>query len=82
MRNITLNYKIFNIIKNELKIKNLSIKDGINKTRKWDSVANLNILLQIESKLKVKFNAREFNSLKDLKSILTNVRTKIKKQNK
>ena len=37
MRNITLNYKIFNIIKNELKIKNLSIKDGINKTRKWDS---------------------------------------------
>ena len=82
MQNITLNNKIFNIIKNELKIKNLSIKDGINKTRKWDSIANLNILLQIESKLKVKFNAREFNSLNDLKSILTNVRTKIKKPNK
>ena len=47
-----------------------------------DSVANLNILLQIENKLKMKFNTREFNSLNSTKSILSNVRKKIKNSNK
>ena len=63
-----------------MKIKSVSIKDGINKTKKWDFVANLNILLQIENKLKMKFNTREFNSLNSTKSILSNVRKKLKIQ--
>ena len=78
MQKISLNKRVFDIIKNELKIKSVSIKDGINKTKKWDSVANLNILLQIENKLKMKFNTREFNSLNSTKSILSNVRKKLK----
>jgi acyl carrier protein len=79
MQKTSLNNKILDIIKNELKMKKISIKDGINITKKWDSISNLNILLQIENKLKIKFNTREFNSLNNTKVILSNVRKKIKK---
>jgi acyl carrier protein len=79
MQKTSLNKKILDIIKIELKIKKISIKDGINITKKWDSISNLNILLQIESKLKIRFNTREFNSLNNTKTILSNVRKKIKK---
>mgnify|MGYP003943947125 FL=1 len=81
MQKTSLNKKILDIIKIELKIKKISIKDGINITKKWDSISNLNILLQIESKLKIRFNTREFNSLNNTKTILSNVRKKIKKWN-
>ena len=80
MQKISFNNKIFNIIKNELKLKKVTINDKINKTKRWDSISNLNILLQIESILKIKFNTKEFNSLNNTKSILSNVRTKIKKR--
>tara|TARA_B110000483_G_C18183528_1_gene537985 strand:+ start:2042 stop:2281 length:240 start_codon:yes stop_codon:yes gene_type:complete len=79
MQKTSLNKKILDIIKIELKTKKISIKDGINITKKWDSISNLNILLQIESKLKIRFNTREFNSLNNTKTILSNVRKKIKK---
>jgi len=79
MQKTSLNKKILDIIKIELKIKKISIKDGINITKKWDSISNLNILPQIESKLKIRFNTREFNSLNNTKTILSNVRKKIKK---
>ena len=79
MQKTSLNKKILDIIKIELKIKKISIKDGINITKKWDSISNLNILLQIESKLKIRFNTREFNSLNNTKTLLSNVRKKIKK---
>ena len=79
MQKTSLNKKILDIIKIELKIKKISIKDGINITKKCDSISNLNILLQIESKLKIRFNTREFNSLNNTKTILSNVRKKIKK---
>ncbi len=80
MQKISLNNKVFDIIKNELKLKKIAINDGINKTKRWDSISNLNILLQIENKLKIKFSTSEFNSLNNIKSILSNVRTKIKKR--
>ena len=79
MQKTSLNKKILDIIKIELKTKKISIKDGINITKKWDSISNLNILLQIESKLKIRFNTREFNSLNNTKTILSNVRKKIRK---
>ncbi len=80
MQKISLNNRVFDIIKNELKLKKIAINDGINKTKRWDSISNLNILLQIENKLKIKFSTSEFNSLNNIKSILSNVRTKIKKR--
>tara|TARA_B100001250_G_scaffold414327_1_gene451992 strand:+ start:4135 stop:4374 length:240 start_codon:yes stop_codon:yes gene_type:complete len=78
MPNTTSNSKIFNIIKKELKIKKISLKDGINKTRNWDSINNMNILLKLESDLKIKFTSKEFNSLNNIKSIILNVRKKVK----
>ena len=57
------------------------MRDGINNTKNWDSIRNLNILLRIEADLKIEFNTREFNSLNNFKSILKNVQSKIKKRN-
>ena len=63
-----------------MKEKKITIKDGINRTKNWDSVGNLNVLLRIEADLKIKFNTSEFNSLNNFKSILQNVQKKYKKR--
>ena len=77
----SLKNKLINIIKKELKEKKITIRDGINDKKNWDSVGNLNILLKIESDLKIKFNTNEFNSLNNFKAILQNVKKKYKKRN-
>ena len=77
----SLKNKLINIIKKELKEKKITMRDGINNTKNWDSIRNLNILLRIEADLKIEFNTREFNSLNNFKSILKNVQSKIKKRN-
>ena len=81
MSQSSLKNKLINIIKKELKEKKINIRDGINDTKNWDSVGNLNILLKIETDLKIKFNTNEFNSLNNFKAILQNVKKKYKKRN-
>lgn len=73
------NKEILEVLKKELKIKKITQKDGINKTKNWDSITNMNILLKIEMNYKIRFNSKEFNSINDVKSILENVSKKIKK---
>ena len=81
MSQSSLKNKLINIIKKELKEKKINIRDGINDTKNWDSVGNLNILLKIKTDLKIKFNTNEFNSLNNFKAILQNVKKKYKKRN-
>ena len=77
----TLKNKLINIIKIELKVKKITMFDGINVTKNWDSVGNLNILLKIETDLQIKFNAKEINSLNNFKLIFQNVKKKYNKKN-
>jgi acyl carrier protein len=80
LQNILKN-KLINIIKIELKVKKITMLDGINVTKNWDSVGNLNILLKIEADLQIKFNAKEINSLNNFKLIFQNVKKKYNKKN-
>lgn len=80
LQNILKN-KLINIIKLELKVKKITMLDGINVTKNWDSVGNLNILLKIEANLQIKFNAKEINSLNNFKLIFQNVKKKYNKKN-
>ena len=77
----TLKNKLINIIKIELKVKKITMFDGINVTKNWDSVGNLNILLKVEADLQIKFNAKEINSLNNFKLIFQNVKKKYNKKN-
>ena len=76
----SLKNKLILIIKREIKEKNITDKDGINTKKNWDSIGNLNILLTIESDLKIIFNTKEFNSLNNFQSILKNVQKKFDKK--
>ena len=80
LQNILKN-KLINIIKIELKVKKITMLDGINVTKNWDSVGNLNILLKVEADLQIKFNAKEINSLNNFKLIFQNVKKKYNKKN-
>ena len=76
----SLKNKLILIIKREIKEKNITDKDGINTKKNWDSIGNLNILLTIESDLKIIFNTKKFNSLNNFQSILKNVQKKFDKK--
>lgn len=65
------------IFQKELKIK-IKQKSKIYDTEKWDSVGNFNLLLSIEKKFKMNFNAQEFNTLNSYEDILKVVKKKIK----
>lgn len=69
--------KLKKIFQKELKIK-INQKSKIYDTEKWDSIGNFNLLLSIEKKFKINFNAQEFNALNSYKDILKVVKKKIK----
>lgn len=71
--------KLVKIFKKNLKIKgNFDENLKIYSSSKWDSLANFNILLQIEKDFKIKFNTKEFSELNSFKAILNNVKKKTK----
>ena len=63
------------IFQKELKIK-INQKSKIYDSEKWDSVGNFNLLLSIEKKFKINFNAQEFNTLNSYEDILKIVKKK------
>lgn len=73
----SLTTELKKIFQKELKIK-ISQKSKIYDTEKWDSVGNFNLLLSIEKKFKINFNAQEFNTLNSFEDILKIVKKKIK----
>ena len=58
MSKTTLSKKISNIISKQIKVSKINLNDGINKTRNWDSIGNLNILLAIEKELDIKLSQK------------------------
>jgi len=71
--------KIINIFKSNLKINGkFNENSRIYSLKKWDSLANFNILMQIEKDLKISFNNKEFSELSSFKSIYSNVKKKTK----
>lgn len=63
--------KIIKIMKSEFKIKNkLEIKNyKIGDFKKWDSLGNLNLLMLVEEKFKIRFTLAEMSNLNNINSI-------------
>tara|TARA_Y100000590_G_scaffold453710_1_gene599232 strand:- start:2379 stop:2642 length:264 start_codon:yes stop_codon:yes gene_type:complete len=62
------------------KIKSLNIK--INEISNWDSLKNLQLLVILEKKFKVKFNEKELSSFNSLKKIFYTLKKKLNEKNK
>tara|TARA_B100000886_G_C20302380_1_gene440246 strand:- start:315 stop:545 length:231 start_codon:yes stop_codon:yes gene_type:complete len=65
------NKKIVNIVKKIFKIKKVKNVNNlkIGSLKNWDSLANFNLLLEIEKEFKIKFSNIDFSSIKSIKGL-------------
>ena len=76
---MTTEKKLISLIEKKLKIRKINIKTtGLGKHEKWDSLAHLNLLLEIEKVFNFKFTMKEMTEINSFKEILSKVK-KLKK---
>lgn len=68
--------KIIKIITAFIKIKKIKKNTLLSKIRKWDFLNHLNILMEIEKKLKIKFTIKEISNFKNIGEIINCVKKK------
>ena len=61
--------KIIQCLKNIFENQEIDINSSSENLKEWDSVAMINIVLEIENQFKVKINANDITNLKSYKSI-------------
>ena len=61
--------KIIQCLKNIFENQKIDINSSVENLKEWDSVAMINIVLEIENQFKVKINANDITNLKSYKSI-------------
>ena len=73
-----IDLKIKKILSNILKLKIEKITDNINvnNSKKWESLAHLNIVLALESEFKVSFDVEKVTKLTRLKLIKSSLKEK------
>ena len=69
--------KIIKIIQEFIKEKKIKKNILLNKIKGWDSINHLNILMEIEKKLKIKFKIDEMSNFKNIGEIINCVKKKI-----
>ena len=78
-----LENKFLKVISKIIKInnkKNLNLK--FNEISQWDSLKNLQLLVTVEEKFKVKFSEKELTSFSSLKKIFYILKKKLNEKNK
>lgn len=65
------------LIKSMLVIKTSPKKLGLGIHEKWDSLAHLKILLEVEKKFKIKFTMKEMTEIQSFEEILNKIKKKI-----
>ncbi len=65
--------KFLNINKNKI-----NKKTNTKNNSSWDSLANLNILIEVEKKFKVRFNKKEINELNSFPNYLKLLKKKLR----
>lgn len=79
--------KIKRILNNKIKIlkgimnknyKNLDKKKNFSSLKEWDSLKHLNFYIEIEQKLKIKFNLKEMERITNYESLINILTEKIK----
>jgi acyl carrier protein len=75
------------ILNNKIKIlkgimnknyKNLDKKKNFSSLKEWDSLKHLNLYIEIEQKLKIKFNLKEMERITNYESLINILTEKIK----
>ena len=61
--------KIIQCLKNIFENQKIDINSSAENLKEWDSVAMINIVLEIENQFKVKINVNDITNLKSYKSI-------------
>ena len=61
--------KIIQCLKNIFENQEIDINSSAENLKEWDSVAMINIVLEIENQFKVKINVNDITNLKSYKSI-------------
>jgi acyl carrier protein len=62
---------VLNCIQHELQLSSISEDDEMQRTRNWDSMGQVSLLLTLEEKFDIKFPADQFGVLTSVKSILS-----------
>ena len=68
---------LLDLVKSMLIIKTSPKKLGLGIHHKWDSLAHLKILLEVEKKFKIKFTMKEMTEIKSFKEIHQQIKKKI-----
>ncbi len=74
--------KFLKIVNKILKTKKNILKIKLDKISDWDSLRNLQLLIQLEKEFKIKFNQKELINFNSLENILKILIKKINDKNK
>ena len=68
--------ELFNIVSNtfDIPFENVNEAMEMDNTEKWDSLNHLNLFLEIEEKMGIKFSAREINEATNIRVIIDNLK--------
>ena len=66
--------KVFKKVFPNSKIKKNIITLKIGSIQKWDSLGNLNLLLEIEKEFNIKFDTNTFSKIKSVKDIIREIK--------
>ena len=74
------NHEIFEIISNKIKINisELNLNSKITDIQEWDSLANLQIIMELEKKYKIKINFTELITVDQISDLVEIIKNKLK----
>tara|TARA_E500000178_G_C16976301_1_gene733496 strand:- start:1351 stop:1587 length:237 start_codon:yes stop_codon:yes gene_type:complete len=78
MKNLEKNLKVILAKFLNVNIKKINYKTSTKNNSSWDSLANLNILIDVEKKYKIRFSKKEINELNSYNNYLKLIKKKIK----
>jgi len=78
MKKSMLENKVQKIIKKKFKIKKKIKNISMDNTEKWDSLAHLILVTEIEKIFKIKFKNIEISKITDAKKIISAIQKKLK----
>tara|TARA_S200000501_G_C20758858_1_gene715168 strand:- start:953 stop:1189 length:237 start_codon:yes stop_codon:yes gene_type:complete len=78
MKDIEKNLKIILAKFLNISVKKINSKTSTKNNSSWDSLANLNILIDIEKRYKIRFTKKEINKLNSYENYLIYIKKKIK----
>ncbi len=76
MKNLEKNLKVILAKFLNVNIKKINYKTSTKNNSSWDSLANLNILIDVEKKYKIRFSKKEINELNSYNNYLKLIKKK------